>query len=299
MSQAAARGRVLMFASAVSFGLAAMLARVATGRGLAGAQVSAIRFAVGLGAVLLLFRLRPGTFRPSRWGLLAVRGLVGSAGAFLYFLALARIGAGEATLLNNLYPFFAVAISLFTLGERPTLHLALALLVAGAGVFLVLGGGGLTPRLGWGQAFGFLSAACGGVAVTAIRALRSTVNAPTIFLVFSVGGLCVSIPFAGGAWSGDAWAWTAALGTGACSFAAQMAMTEAYGALAVPEAALWQELTPIAAYLWALLLDEPFGGATILGVLLGVGGVLYGSLLGHRPGARGAEASSRGEPLEP
>jgi drug/metabolite transporter (DMT)-like permease len=280
-----------MFASAFSFGLAAMLARVAAGRGLAGGQISTVRFAVGLVAVLVMFRLRPGTFRPARWGLLAVRGLIGSAGALLYFLALARTSAGEATLLNNLYPFFAVAISLFTLGERPTLHLALALAVAGAGVFLVLGGGGLTLRLGWGEAFGILSALCGGVAVTAIRALRSTVNAPTIFLAFSVGGLAVSLPLAWAPWTSDPWAWAAALGTGIGSFAAQLSMTEAYGALSVPEAALWQQLTPIAAYLWALLVGEPFGGATALGVLLGVAGVAYGGLLGHRPGAHAAEAA--------
>jgi drug/metabolite transporter (DMT)-like permease len=146
-------------------------------------------------------------------------------------------------------------------------------------------------RLGWGELFGMLSALCGGVAVTAIRALRSTVNAPTIFAAFSVGGLLVSLPLAVGPWTADPWAYAAALGTGACSFVAQLSMTEAYGALAVPEAALWQQLTPIAAYLWALLLAEPFGGATALGVLLGVAGVLYGSLLGHRPGAHATAAA--------
>jgi drug/metabolite transporter (DMT)-like permease len=174
--------------------------------------------------------------------------------------------------------------------------------VAGAGVFLVLGGGGVSLRLGWGEVLGLSSALCGGVAVTAIRALRATVNAPTVFTAFSLCGLLVSLPlavgpWAGGHWTADAWAWAAALGTGACSFVAQLSMTEAYGALAVPEAALWQQLTPIAACLWALIPGEPFGGATALGVLLGVAGVLYGSLLGHRPGARAAPGAR--EPVLP
>jgi drug/metabolite transporter (DMT)-like permease len=60
-------------------------------------------------------------------------------------------------------------------------------------------------------------------------------------------------------------------------------MTEAYGALSEPEAALWQQLTPIASYLWALTLGEVVGWPTAIGVLLGLAGVVYGSLLGHRP----------------
>lgn len=291
MGHPAARGRALMFTSAVSFGLAAMLARLATGRGLSGGQVAMVRFAVGLVAVLVLFRLRPGTFRPARWGLLAVRAFVGSAGATLYFLALARTSAGQATLLNNLSPFFAVILSIFTLGERPTVHLALAMLVAGGGVFLVLGGGEMTLHLGWGEILGICSALATGVAVTTIRALRATVNAPTIFFAFSVGGLVVSAPLSAGPWSADPWAWAAALATGVGSLAAQLSMTEAYGALSVPEAAIWQLFTPVAAYLWALLLGEPFGGATALGVLLGIGGVVYGSLFGHRPGPRAGAAA--------
>ncbi len=130
-----------MFASAVLFGLAAMLAKLAARGGMGGGQATLVRFALGLSAAVALFRLRPGTFRPSRWGLLAVRGLVGGAAALLYYLAIARIPAGEATLLNNLFPIFAVVISLFTLGEKPTFHLAVALVVASAGIYLVLRGG--------------------------------------------------------------------------------------------------------------------------------------------------------------
>lgn len=283
-----------MLVSAVSFGLAALLVRVATARGMSGGQVATVRFAVGLAAVVALFAFRPGTFRPARYGLLAVRGLVGGLAALLYFLALARISAGEATLLNNLYPIFAVGISLVTLGERPTLHLGLALLLASAGVVLVLGGGGLRLTLGWGEVLGILSGLAGGVAVTSIRALRSSaaaVNAPTIFFAFSLGGVLVAAPVAGTAWTADAWAWAAALATGLAAALAQLAMTEAYGGLSVPEAAVWQQLTPISAYVWALLLGEPLGGATALGVLLGITGVVYGSLLGHRPGARASAAA--------
>ncbi len=281
-----------MFASAVCFGLAAMLAKLAANGGMGGGQITLVRFSLGLAAVVALFRLRPGTFRPARWGLLAVRGGFGGVSALLYYLAIARIPAGEATLLNGMFPIFAVVISFFTLGERPTVHLAAALLVASAGVWLVLGGGALHLQLGWGEGIGLLSALFGGVAVTAIRALRASVNAPTIFACFAVGGILLSLPLSLGPWPATPVAWGAALAAGAAAFLAQLAMTEAYGALSIPEAALWQQLSPIASYLWALLLSERIGAATGLGVLLGVAGVTYGSLLGHRPG-REARAGSR------
>ncbi len=279
-----------MFASAVLFGLAAMLAKLAARGGMSGGQATLVRFTLGLSAAVALFRLRPGTFRPARWGLLAVRGLVGGGAALLYYLAIARIPAGEATLLNNLFPIFAVLISLFALGERPTLHLALALVVASAGVYLVLWGGdetaregGLSLHLGWGEGIAILSALAGGVAVTAIRALRSTVNALTIFSSFAAGGILVSLPFGLSAWPSDPVAWVAALAAGVAAFFAQLTMTEAYGALSIPEAAVLQQLTPIATYLWALLLAERVTWVTGLGVFLGVVGVAYGSLLGAQP----------------
>jgi drug/metabolite transporter (DMT)-like permease len=216
--------------------------------------------------------------------LLLARGGFGGLAALLYFLAIERIPAGEATLLNNTFPIFAVILSLFLLGERPTLHLAAALVLASAGVFLVLGGGDVSFGLGPGELLGIVSGILGGGAVTAIRALRMTdTNAPTIFFAFSVGGLAVSVPYAAGPWPTSPVVWAAALGVGAVAFLAQISMTEAYGALSVPEAALWQQLTPIASYILALGIGERVGGATLIGVLLGVGGVFYGSVLGHRP----------------
>lgn len=277
------RARWLLFGAGVLFGLSAVLARLGARLGMAGGQMTLVRFTVGLVAVVALFRARPGTFRPRRKDLLVARGLFGGVAALLYFLAIERIPAGEATLLNNTFPIWAVLLSFFLLNERPTLHLAIALAMASGGVYLVLGGGQVSFGLGWGEVLGIVSGAFGGAAVTAIRALRSTDNAPTIFFAFSVGGVLVSLPFLFASWPGSPLAWITALAVGGVAFLAQLFMTEAYGALSVPEAALWQQLTPIASYLWALSLGEGIAGSTLLGVLLGAGGIVYGSLLGHRP----------------
>jgi drug/metabolite transporter (DMT)-like permease len=285
------KARTLLFASGVLFGLSAVLAKLAVRGGMAGGQITLVRFAFGIAFVVALFAARPGTFHPVRHGLLVSRGLFGGVAARLYFLSIARIPAGEATLLNNTFPIFAVVLSFFLLNERPTLHLAIALVVASAGVFLVLGGGHVSLGLGAGELLGITSAVFGGAAVTSIRALRATDNAPTIFFAFAVGGFLVSIPSGFAPWPATPLAWVAAFGVGVAAFLAQLCMTEAYGALAIAEAALWQQLTPIASYLWALTLGEGIGWSTFLGVLLGVAGVVYGSLLGHRPKvARSVEA---------
>ncbi len=275
--------RFQLFAAGVLFGLLAVLARSAALRGFSAGQVALVRFALGALMTLGLFRLRPGTWRPVNRLMLATRGILGGLAAFLYFVALSRIPAGEATLLNNTFPIVATVLSFFLLEERPTVHIALALLVTSAGVVLVLGGGSLSVGLSWGEAAGIASAFLGAGAVTSIRVLRATDNAPTIFFAFSLGGLAVSWPFALGAWPGAGPVWLLVLAVGVTSFLAQLLMTHAYGALTVPEAAVWQQLTPVASYLWALaLLGEGISALGALGVALGLGGVVYGSVLGRR-----------------
>jgi drug/metabolite transporter (DMT)-like permease len=278
------RARLLLFFAAALFGLLAVLARIASQEGFTAAQVATVRFAVGTALTLALFRLRPGTFRPVRKGLLVTRGVLGGLAALLYFYALSLIPAGQATLLNNTFPVIAVGISFFTLGERPTWHLVAALAVTSLGVWLVIGGGQAGFQLGFGQWVGIASAVLGAGAVTSIRALRATDNAPTIFFAFTLGGLVVSAPLAVGPWTGHLHAWVFAMAAGVVSFAAQIFMTEAYGALTVAEAAVWQQLTPVASYLWAgAVLGETLGLVGVLGVGLGIAGVVYGSILGRRP----------------
>ncbi len=276
--------RAQLLAAGVIFGLLAALTRMAATGGFTPGQIAVVRFGTGAILTLGLFAARPGTFAPVMRGLLFTRGALGGLAAFLYFVALSRIPAGEATLLNNTFPILATAFAYFTLRERPTIHLAIGLTIASLGVFLVLGGGTSSFAWGWGEMAGIASAILGAGAVSAIRALRTTDNAPTIFFAFCLGGLIVSWPFALGPWPTSAGLWALAVGgVGVTSLAAQMLMTHAYGKFTVPGAAIWQQLTPIASYLWALaLLDERLAPLGILGVGLGITGVVYGSVLGQR-----------------
>jgi drug/metabolite transporter (DMT)-like permease len=272
--------------SAVSFGLMAVLARLLSARegGFAAGQLTVIRFVVGAVVSLVAFRVRPGLYRPRNLRLLWSRGLSGGVVVVLYFLALERIPAGEAGMLYNLFPVIAVLLSIRAFGERPTVHLALALLVATGGVALVLGRGSLRLGLGAGEALAVGAASFAAVSAVVIRAMRATDNAATIFFYFCLGGLPVALPFALGPWPSAPSLWALAAVMGLAAYGAQVLMTEAYGALSIGEAAVWLQLTPIAQFvLGALLLGEAVTATAALGVLASVAGVAYGTVLGHRP----------------
>jgi drug/metabolite transporter (DMT)-like permease len=285
-----ASARFLLFASALNFGLMAALTRLTTHGGFTAGQIAVVRFGVGILLTLGLFAGRPGTWAPVNKGLLITRGALGGLAAFLYFVSLARISAVQATLLNNCFPILATAFAFFALRERPTLHLVIGIVMASIGVFFVLGGGTAHFTLGWGELAGIVSACFAAGAVLAIRRLRATDNAPTIFFAFCVGGFAVSCPFALEPWPAGFTLWVLALvGVGGTSFAAQLLMTQAYGRITVPEAAVWQQLTPLASYLWAmLLLGERLSHLGVAGVLLGIVGVIYGSIFGQKRPDRAA-----------
>jgi drug/metabolite transporter (DMT)-like permease len=279
------RARLLLLGSASSFALMAVLARLLSrgGAGFSAGQLTVIRFVVGAAVALVAFRLSPGLYAPRNRRLLWTRGVSGGIVVVLYFLALQRIPAGEAGMLYNLFPVVATAMSAFAFRERPSVHLALALLVASAGVVLVLGNGSLRLGVGAGEALAVGAAVFAAFSSVTIRAMRATDNAATIFFYFCLGGLPVALPFALGPWPTEAGPWGLAVVMALAAFAAQLLMAEAYGALAIPEAAIWLQLTPLAQYLLAgLLLGERMTAAGAIGLVVGVAGVAYGTVFGRR-----------------
>lgn len=293
-----ALARIELCLSGVLFGLMAVLARRlsrAPGLFTAG-HLSVLRFAVGAVVSLALFRLRPGTYRPHDYRLLVTRGISGGLVVVLYFWALARIPAGEAGLLYNLFPVIATGMSLFAFGERPTVHLLAALALATAGVAFVLGAAhGVRFGVGLGELSAVAAAVFAASSANVIRAMRGTDNAPTIFFFFCLVGLPVVLPFALDPWPTVPWAWGLAVLVGVAAFGAQVLMTEAYGALSVSEAAVWLQLTPIAQCVlaWPILGERP-GIAGLAGVALAMTGVAYGTVLGHR--AAGPDSPGRPRP---
>jgi len=285
-----ALARLELVGSGVSFGLMAVLARwlARPPRGFTAGQLSVVRFVVGAVVSLLAFRLRPGLYRPRNFRLLVSRGISGGLVVVLYFWALARIPAGEAGMIYNLFPVIATGMAFAMLGERPALRLWLAVGLATAGVLLALGNGSLRVGLGLGEGSALAAAFFAAVSANVIRSMRGTDNAPTIFFFFCLAGLPVVLPFALDPWPAGTWAWAVAVAMALAAFAAQVLMTEAYGTLSVGEAAAWLQLTPVAQYLLAaLVLGEAVKPAGVAGVLLSVAGVAWATVQAPRAPAPG------------
>jgi drug/metabolite transporter (DMT)-like permease len=277
--------RAALVGSALCFGLMAVLARKLTqpGMGFTPGHLSVLRFVVGIAVCLVAFRIWPRLHAPSNYWMLITRGITGGLVVVLYFDALAHIHAGEAGIIYNLFPVFAVIMSVFVFRERPTLHLLLAVLLASLGVVLVLGQGKVAFALGRGELSALAAAFFAATSAIAMRSMRPTTNSATIFFYFCLVGLVVVAPFALSPWPRALVPWLVALLMSLAALGGQWLMAEAYGSLSVPEAAIWLQLLPIVTYLMAVpMLGEAISGFGLAGVLITVVGVAYGTALGHR-----------------
>jgi drug/metabolite transporter (DMT)-like permease len=211
-----------------------------------------------------------------RKDLLFVRGFFGGVAVLLYFTCIEKLPVGTATLLNYTAPVFTATFAAIFLGEAlPRLRL-LAMVLAGAGVTLVVLGQGraLGGAYGW-QLVGLLSAVCSGVAVTAIRAARRTDGAWEIFTAIGVLGMVCTGPLALAGWRAPSpTMWILLVAVGLSAAAAQLLMTHALGAVDAASAGIIGQLTVVTAMLLGGVLDgEPFTGLSIVGATLTIVGV--------------------------
>src|SRR3954465_13779355 len=115
--------------SAVFFALMALAAKLATAR-LSGGEVAFVRFIVMLLPLAAVPRLARSPLDFQRVDLLVYRGVFGGLAVLLYFLAIAHIPGGGATLLNNASPVWSVAFAALFLGEAVDRRLLLPLAAA-------------------------------------------------------------------------------------------------------------------------------------------------------------------------
>ena len=146
-SPAQLQGALLVATSAAAFGALPILARLAYAAGVDLYGILVPRFAVGA-LVLGLIALARGSRWPRGRTLLAVlaMGALGYTGqSFLYFSALKHADASLVSLLLYSFPFMVAVLAASFLGERLDAARIGALLLAGAGLAMTIGGGRGTP----------------------------------------------------------------------------------------------------------------------------------------------------------
>lgn len=281
-----ARGRLLLTVSALLFGVMAVCARAASEE-LAAAQIAVLRFAVGLAGAAAIALTVPGSLQAGRWGLLAVRGLLGAAAVLLYFTSIARLGAGLGTLLNYTFPLWAALFASAALGERLTARLAAGFALAMTGLVIAVGvdqlswvAGGLgDPAIRVGLAAGLVSSVFGGAATVAVRALRRTESAVAVFSAFCVGGLVVCGPVALADWRPlTPRATVLVLLVGVFSLGAQLLFTYSLKYVTAGAGSLLTQLTVVASFgvAW-LALGEPLPPHALAGSAVVLAGVVVAS----------------------
>jgi drug/metabolite transporter (DMT)-like permease len=275
------RGTPLLVFSSFLFAVMALCTRLLAGR-LSPGQVASGRFLIGLVFLAVYYPILGRRPRYGRLSLWVLRGILGGAAVYLYFVAIDRMTVGPAVLLNACWPIHAALIGWLFLRERVTgpLLAGLALTTLGAGLVMWSSmGGGASLELGLGVWAGMGSAVLGGAAVVVVRALRHDTDSATVFLSFCLFGLLFSLPFAVQDWRPLGWdVALPLLGVGLTSVVAQMTFTYAFGYVTAAAGGVATQLTP--AFSWvmgAVLLGEAVSPLAVTGALVCVGGVLWGT----------------------
>lgn len=268
----------LLLVSATLFGLMAFTAKLAS-QNISGAQVAMIRFLISLAPIAISPSFRRAAFTFHRIDILFYRGFFGGLAVLLYFLAIAHIPVGVATLLNYTSPVFAGMFAALFIGERVRGIVIAPFVLALTGVVLVVHSHATPDEvLGFGrwELAGLCSAVLSGAAVTAIRFARRTEGSWSIFASLSLFGLLATAPFAIPAWKNPTpREWMILLAMGILSIGAQLLMTHAYRWVETLVAGVISQFgVVVSMILGALFLAERITLATALGTGLTIGGVV-------------------------
>ncbi len=287
-------GILLMSLSGILFGFLPILVKWGNQHDLGAVQTCFCRFVISLLGIALLHYYGPQKIKIVNLEALLWRGILGGLTVILYFMTLQLTTAAKGTLLNYTYSIWANVFGVLFLKHKPPKGFALILLMAAAGVWLVLGV--RFDQFTWGDLTGVLSGMAAGGGVAAIKVARKTDNALTVFGSFSFFGFFFSglglllFPLLGGffrALGGFHPLDTMGLGIlllmGLCAMGAQLLFTHGYGYTSFSMGTLLSLLTPIlAALLGWVWLGEPLTPHFILGTLLVLGSCL---ILGWQEGS--------------
>jgi len=270
------RPLLMMAASSVCFALMAFAAKLAAAR-LSGGEIAFCRFAFMLLPLLAVPRIGRKAVEFQRLDLLAYRGIFGGVAVLLYFLAIAHIPVGIATLLNYSSPVFSVVFAALFLGERVDRRLLIPLAAALVGLTLTVTGDQATSfRFGLWEMVGMASGVLSGAAVTAIRAARRTEGSWAVYGSFSLCGLLATAPFALPGFAAPTLReWLLLALVGGASVVAQLLMTWAYRWVTNLEAGVISQLTVVISMLLGVVfLDDRLTPIQVLGGALALGGVI-------------------------
>jgi drug/metabolite transporter (DMT)-like permease len=230
-----------------------------------------LRGLVGMPILWALARARGVSLAGRRRTLLVGRAVAGTLAMFLFFVALAGLPVGEALLLNQSNPIFALPLAALLLHERIGWRHALLVAVALAGVVLIV-----RPQaasFNWPALAGLASALFTALAYVQVRELTASESSLTIVFWFTagsalLGGLASAPQFV----VPHADELPALLGIGVFAVLGQLLLTWAYARGEVGRLAALGSLGAVFGAVWDLLVwGHVPDGWTALGGLVAIG----------------------------
>ena len=277
-------GGPILICSALLFAVMATSAKAAAWQ-VSGTEVAFIRSVFGLLVCALYHRFGRPLVARNRMGLF-LRGASGAIAVYAYFLAIAHLPVGIATLLNYTSPIFTAIWAALLFSERLTLRAAGALTLTTLGLAAVIRGQAPPGALGLGvwELTGMCGAILSGLSMVFIGELRKTDGSWEIFAAFSLACMIVSAPQALAHWqwpTGHTWLYLALMGV--TSVSAQILMTFAMREVSATISGIVNQLAPIASLaLGWVIFHERFALLTSCGIALTLVGGSIGAALASR-----------------
>jgi drug/metabolite transporter (DMT)-like permease len=285
-----------LVAAALVFAAMALATKVAAAR-LPGPQIAFVRFLIGLAACAVA-RTRIPMRANNKLGLV-MRGAYGGAAVLFFFIGIAHLPVGIATLLNYTAPVFTAIYAAAFLGEGITRATLGALALTSVGVVMVIAG--TAPPGSLGQAslgpwllVGMVSAVLSGAAVATIRQVRQTDGSWEIFAAFCLAGAAIAAGPALASWvAPEPGEWLLLAAVGITSVVGQLLMTHALRYVRAAVGGVIAQLTPVTSLAigWGLF-DDRIGLLAAAGAALTLAGVSVGAYLGT--GRRAGSDAGRG-----
>lgn len=251
--------------------------------------LACVRFVIGLGLIMAVFRVGPESFEPRnlyRHRRLIWRGVVGGLGVYTYYLTVVHLGAGRATFVNNTYVILGALFAVVMLKEHFRPILAVGGLTALAGLALLTNLAGTGAGVSLYDGIAVASAVAAAYVVVTIRQLHAEgEHTSTIFAAQCVYGLLICAGPAVASWAPHpAFAWGLMVVGALCAGSGQILMTRAFRDLPVGEGSLLQMLVPLGiAVGGAVFFHEHFAPHELVGAVLILGGSALPALGGAGP----------------
>ena len=206
--------------------------------------------------------------------LLLARGIFGTIAVYTFFVTLHNIPLGTAVTIQYLSPIFTTIIAIFLLKEKVKPLQWLFFIISFAGVLVIKG---FDSRISLTMlGIGILSALTSGFAYNMVRSLKGKEHTTVVVLHFQLIGTIVGLLFTLFNWqTPQGFEWFYLIMIGVCTQVGQVNLTKALQLEKIANVSIFNYLGILYALSFGFLLfGEHYGGLTLWGIALVIGGVL-------------------------